>query len=286
MREEVKLSEQNQLTTNEELAEQLENKEEEINQEGTTETKQEKPKKTPLLERLVKRIYEENGEQKEEFKMVREIISDDPRDGDVWETGDGKVVVSHPGIKKLADFVGAYWEEPRLDDRPNTNNDKGFYFHFTCVFPDGSKGHEVGSANDRTTKNELSNSIKYEMAYKRGQDRSFLNSSYMKMYDIYSADEADAWSKEEMLKRQLEQKDRYIKQIINQGKSQIAVKDEVIRKYVNFSDVLLRYVALPKDDEKYPSEYISTIIEREDYEYVQELINHEDKQIDMWLQDC
>lgn len=293
MREEVHMNEDKETIVNDENTQENEVKEESTNQEQMvsesqveaieeTETEveaqaEEKPKKVPLLERLVKRIFTEEGEQKEEYKKVKEVISEDPRDGDVWETGDGKVVISHTGIKKLADYVGAEWDEGELDDRPNSNNDKGFYFRITCRFPDGSKSKEVGSAHDKNAKGDISLSHKYEMAYKRAQDRAFLNSSYMKMYDVYSAEESDSWSKEEMLKRQLEQQERYIKETLANGNAQLQAKEDTLRRYIAFSDRLLYYVALPQDDEKYPGEHITSIIEREDYEYLQRLQKSDDK---------
>jgi len=239
-------------------------------------------KKIPLGERLVKRVYEENGEKKEEVKKISEIISLNKKDGDSWETVDGKKVISHQGILKLADFVGAHWLEPRIDDKPNSNNDRGFYFHFTCVFPDGSTAMEVGSANDINARSDISNQHKYEMAYKRGMDRSFLNSRYMKLYDVYSADEADTWSKEKMLEAQLEAKEKQIKEYTEKLMDEIMKRKEETAKVVKrneFIDKLITYMALPEGDGKYPRTYIQLIIEDGDTDYVENLKQHEDENI-------
>lgn len=211
--------------------------------------------KLGILERVVSKGKMNDGifEVIEE-KKVKEII--DP-ETDVWEAR-GKVIISHNGVLKLAAYVGATWDEPRLDDKPREENGNGFYYIITCRFPDGTSSFETGEASDYNTdakRMTLDYRYKQSMAIKRGMDRSFLRSAYMKMYDVYSEEEAEDF-KEDI---------KTLKQTISKLR-----KNESKMKAIIYE--IKDYIALGPDDEKYPNEYIVNIWKNyRDIEYLQEL---------------
>jgi len=247
--------------------------------------------KIPLMERIVRRYYKDKkGEMQYEEKKIKEIVSSDKKDGDIWSTG-SKQLISHAGIKKIADFAEVTFTSPEIIDRPNSNNRKGFYLVVGASSPNRVPTYEVGSAHDENAKNKISDEFRFEMAHKRAMDRALL--SHLGFHDIYSSEESDAWSTEENLKLQLSQKNNQIKQITNEGnrtrnemkveneklKAEIATLRQDVERRSVFIDKLLSYVALPANDEKYPNQYLSTIVERKDYEYMQGLTKNNDKTI-------
>ena len=247
--------------------------------------------KVPIMERIVKRYYsDEAGKVLYEEKKVKELVSEDAKDGDVWSTG-GKQLISHAGIKKIADFAGVTFTSPEIIDKPNNVNRKGFYVIVGASSFNRLTTHEVGSAHDENAKGKISNEFRFEMAHKRAMDRALL--SHLGFHDIYSSEESDAWSTEENLRLQLTQKNQQIQNMMSEGKrlrnemkqGQINFQTELqklkqdIDKRSVFIDKLLGYVALSENDEKYAKEYLSTIIERKDYEYMNTLTKHNDKTI-------
>ena len=200
-----------------------------------------------------------------ETKTVKEVID---TDNDIWMTKQGQFVLKHEGVLKLADFVGATWDEPRKEDVPSAMNDKGFYYLFTCRFPDGSSSLESGEANDLNTgKGTLSHRYKQSMALKRGMDRSFLRSSYMKMYDVYSAEEADDFTQDRL---------KHLQQENAAMKTQLHSKTKLVQQMTEF-------ISLDADDEKYPNQRVLDIWNvHRDEEYLGVLSSHADPVIS-WM---
>lgn len=216
-----------------------------------------------ILERLVKRLIEgEDGKLKEETTRVGEQI--DP-EKDVYPSGN-KYIMTHPGIRKLARWVGAYWSDIDIVDVPTKENDRGYGVRAKCVFPDGSVSISTGSANDKNTidkknpKNTISNDYKLEMAEKRGADRAFLRSNYIGFFDVYSDQESTSFQEEETNKMP--------KKVMQKDPEMPEVKD------------LIKYVELPENDEKYPEEKVYNVWKvHQDKEYIEELTKHETKEI-------
>jgi len=209
-----------------------------------------------ILEREISRTVMIDEKEEVEVKKLGDII--DPEQ-DVWEI-QGNQIIKHTGILKLAEYVGATWDVPRLEDTPNNYNNRGFYYMITCRFPDGSCSFESGEASEATTKNPYKQSV----AIKRGMDRSFLRSSYMKMYDIYSEEEADAFKQEkpavdsEEVEKLLEKQKRY---------------NDMIAQLKNI-------VALPDEDDEYPKAYVVEVWDiHQDKEYLKKLCTHENNAI-------
>lgn len=240
--------------------------------------------KVDVMERLLTRYYrDENGKLKQEEKKIREIVSQDKNINDYWETN-GKKLLTHQGIMKCADFVGVNFTKPDTVDEPNSNNDRGFYMVVEASSENRMPRSGAGSANEKNAKGDISGSYKFEMAHKRAVGRAFL--THMGLHDVYSSDESDSWSLEEMLKKQLEQQKKQLQQVIQQGKveqnrlTQLLVeKNGEVKRRNDFIDIMLEYASLDENDEKYPNTRISKIIEKEDYEYLEQLKQHKDKKI-------
>ena len=237
--------------------------------------------KVPVMERFITRYYEDkDGKIKEERKKIKEIVSQDEKDGDFWEA-DGKQILSLNGILKCAAFADVKFGNLEAVDKPNSNNAKGFYLTVEASSLNRHTTYGTGSANDDNAKSDIANKFKFETAHSRAITRTFL--THVGLFDVYSGVEADDWSKEEHLKRQLNQQNRMLNQTREQAKREIdkvkaTAKDEISRRN-RMIDELAKYVALPPDDEKYPSTYILTIIEKGDYEYAQELTKHSNTNI-------
>lgn len=217
-----------------------------------------------VLERQVVKGELVDGEyQTQEVKKIKEIID---LDMDVWEA-DGRVIITHNGVLKLAEFVGATWDEPRLDDRPRRENDNGFYYLITCRFPDGSSSFESGEASDlNTDKDRKSIDYRYKqsMALKRGMDRSFLRSTFMKLYDVYSEEEAEYFKNNSTnaLKKKLRQAEETVGKFVEKQKR---MKSMVFEFY--------EYVALDDQDAKYPKEYVVNVWRNyKDLDYLKQLL--------------
>lgn len=242
------------------------------------------PAKVDVMERFLTRYYrDEEGNIKEEKRKIGEIVSQDKNVKDYWETN-GKKLLTHQGILKCADFVGVKFSSPEVVDKPNSNNDKGFFMIVEASSENRIPTIGAGSANDKSSQGEISNSYKFEMAHKRAVDRAFL--AHVGLHDVYSSEEADSWSVEEMLRKQVEQQRKQMQQVIHQGKAEqqrlnqlLLEKDGEVKRRNGFIDRMLAYVSLPEDDNKYPNTRILTIIEKEDYEYVEQLKTHEDVNI-------
>ncbi|PGK51472.1 hypothetical protein CN918_27145 [Priestia megaterium] len=247
--------------------------------------------KVPIMERIVRRYYtSEKGDIKYEERKIKELISSDAKDGDVWSTG-GKQLLSHAGIKKIADFAQVTFTNPEIIDRPNSNNRKGFYVVVGASSFNRLTTHEVGSAHDDNAKNKISSEFRFEMAYKRAMDRALL--SHLGFHDIYSSEESDAWSTEENLRLQISQKNKQVQQMAADGKriqnemkqentrlqAEVQRLQQDVEKRSAFIDKLLGYMTLPDTDEKYPKQYLSMIVERKDYDYMQALTKNNDKTI-------
>lgn len=213
-----------------------------------------------LMERSVRGVI--NGEPV--GKKVKEILSEE----DVWVSQSGQTILKHEGVLKLAEFVGAFWDIPRLDDTPTHLNDKGFYYLITCQFPDGSNSFESGEASDfNTEKGSISHKYKQSIALKRGMDRSFLRSSYMKMYDVYSAEEADVFKGDRL--KMLENEN-------TQLRDQLLAKNKMLMQ-------LTEYMNLPADDTKYPGIRVMDVWNlHKDIEYIKSLTEHSDEVI-AWM---
>lgn len=212
-----------------------------------------------LLEREVRKMKDGAWV---ETKMVKEIIDTDQ---DIWITKNNQTLLKHEAILKLAEYVGAVWEEPRREDTPSSTNDKGFYYLVTCKFPDGTSNFESGEANDlNTEKNTISQRYKQSVAIKRGMDRSFLKSSYMKMYDVYSAEEVDSLKADQL--KELETQNELLRSEL-QTKSRLAQQ-------------MVESITLDDEDTKYPNLRLVDIwnIHR-DEAYMEELNLHPDRVI-------
>lgn len=217
------------------------------------------------MELLDRDVYKMKDNEIIETKKVKDIV--DP-DQDVWVSKTGQVILKHEGILKLAEFVGATWDEPRKEDTPSPTNNRGFYYIITCRFPDGTSSFEAGEANDENTeKGSFSQKYKQSIAIKRGMDRSFLRSSYMKMYDIYSAEEADSFKQDRL--KQLEEEN-------NMFKTQLQNKNKMVQQMTEF-------VTLEHEDPKYPGTRVIDIWNvHKDEAYIEQLMTHQDPVI-AWL---
>lgn len=242
------------------------------------------PSRVDVMERFLTRYYrDEDGKLQEEKKKIKEIVSQDKSINDYWETN-GKKLLTHQGIMKCADFVEVRFGSPDNIDKPNSNNDHGFYMVVEASSENRIPTFGVGSANTKNATGNISGSFKLEMAHKRAIGRAFL--THVGLHDVYSSEEADAWSMEETLKKQVEQQKKQVQQVIQQGLAEqkrlnqlLLDKEGEVQRRNGFIDRMLEYVSLPEEDEKYPNVRISTIIEKEDYEYVEQLKMHKDKNI-------
>ena len=204
-----------------------------------------------LLTREITRQVEvdEDGEKvtKNETEELKNILNDEK---DIWLANDN-YIISHKGIQKLAQWVGAYWEKyPKVVSEPKPENKFRDAFLCTCYFPDGTFHTEVGEASNENTSRGISQSYKMTMALKRGNDKAFLRSAYVGLFDVYSEDESEDFKPP---------KPQY-----------------------PFSGESLRYIALREDDVKYPNVHLLDIwTEHKDKEYIEVLTLHEDPMIRM-----
>lgn len=190
---------------------------------------------------------------------------------DIWlDNRTGKPMLNHTGTLKISQAIGVSWDEPRLDDRPNSNNEKGFYYLVTCRFVDGTSFPATGEANDiNTEKNSPSYSFKQNQAIVRGMNKALIRG--LGLYGlIWTEDEAEEFKKPAVLKLKEEYEEK-----LNQLNKKWKERESGLLKLI---DGMMKLVALPEDDEKYKKEYIVDVLnEFKDTDYVNELKKSDDK---------
>lgn len=216
-----------------------------------------------FLNHPVKRGHIEEGIFKiTETTTVREAIGLE-RDEDwrkyFFEYEDsGKVGLTHRGINKLGKWIGIRWDIPRVDDTPRQENHFGFYYTVTCIFPDGERVHRSGEASDRNT-DDFSGKFKQNQAEIRAMNKAFLRSNYMELFDMYSEEEADDFriKKMDALSAENERLRHEHKAVVA---SMVENCKEKVTKYSDMIKAMAKMVALPKEDDTYPSETLWAVL--------------------------
>lgn len=236
-----------------------------------------------ILKRKIKRPYEGDMEEAQEQNIeitkergipyewieIQELIKDEEIDKYVYEIS-GKVIFKHVLIMKMANWVGADFEESKPIQVGNENNNYRDLFNCSCRFPDGSVSHMTGESSYLTIKehNNIGRGFMAAVAEKRGRDKAFLRSRYIDFPDIYSEEEADDFKEEkkeqDRLAREEERRKQQEKPPVNPNVPKLGE--------------LYRYVSLPESDPKYPRERVVEVwMKHKDKEYIEELSKSEDK---------
>jgi hypothetical protein len=227
-----------------------------------------------LKELLERKIISQEIVKGEKVYVEKQLL-DHINENDIYLV-DGKPVMKHIAIQKLARAVGAYWVEVDIVDTPRQENDRGYGVKVKCEFPDGSISLSTASANDKNTidkskpNNTISNDYKLEMAEKRASDRAFLRSNYVGLFDVSSSEEAEVFSTDNKEITSLKNIIRKLKEENDRLKKQ--------NKEIPTLMESINHIALPEDDEKYPGLPILQVWSKhQDLEYIQKLADSKNK---------